>query len=504
MRKVAVGWFLVCLSTLFSACIEKEYITIAPEEEPQDQSSYTVMMYGCGGGNLDRSMVLNIQEALLAGSSERVKFTGQVKFSDRFQQTEVLSGTQRFIVGSTPERWYTPVEVLDTELPLYDPENLADFIRWSKEQCPADEYILMLWNHGGAWLPEDDVPSHRAIIYDDVLDKEGLTLEDLVAGVKASDTHLKMIYFDACLMGMAEVLVGVSECADYALGASHVTPGLGGDYNSLLYHLKHSTNFEQAMAAYCRETVSHWSVSDMPLDLKLVDLREMDHLLSEIKVFAGYLEEAARVSVEYLAAHDGQLLLEDSDEFMIAYSLFRAVDSCYHYDSDVDKNGYAAYPYYDLLSLAEVLANKMVHSYTARYVDIASRLNRAFSKTIVCQEVTSLLNGKPVTMGVSIVDATVWRDYKYDTAYPTLAFEKKTNWGKWLSINPFTPVNNPNPNTLVMDDSGDEEGEEGDDEEIPDEETPGEDTPEDGADEEGSEDRLAAEIAMLLELIGKQ
>ena len=125
------------------SCTKVEYVTVTPEEET-DLSTYTIMMYGCGGGNLDLAMVTNIREALLAGASDRVKFTGQIKFSSKLQEYEETAGTQRFIVGDTPENWYTPVEVLDTDLKLYDPQNLTDFLNWSKEQCPADEYILLM------------------------------------------------------------------------------------------------------------------------------------------------------------------------------------------------------------------------------------------------------------------------------------------------------------------------------------------------------------------------
>ncbi len=118
----------------FVSCTKTEYITITPEEEEPDTSTYTIMMYGCGGGNLDSSMVMNIQEALLAGATERVNFTGQVKFSERYHEDDTLAGTQRFVVGEAGDIWYTPVEVLDSDLKLYDPQKLTDFINWSKQQ----------------------------------------------------------------------------------------------------------------------------------------------------------------------------------------------------------------------------------------------------------------------------------------------------------------------------------------------------------------------------------
>ena len=40
------------------------------------------------------------------------------------------------------------VELLDETTCLSEPENLAAFIRWTKENYPADRYMLVFWDHG--------------------------------------------------------------------------------------------------------------------------------------------------------------------------------------------------------------------------------------------------------------------------------------------------------------------------------------------------------------------
>lgn len=42
-------------------------------EQPDRMAEYTVMLYGCGGGNLDPSLMLNLEEACTAGSTERCR-----------------------------------------------------------------------------------------------------------------------------------------------------------------------------------------------------------------------------------------------------------------------------------------------------------------------------------------------------------------------------------------------------------------------------------------------
>lgn len=460
MKNFTFKLAMLFLMVLSVSCVKKEYITVEPKEEPKDNSSYTIMMYGCGGGNLDMFMVNNIREALLAGSTDRVKFTGQVKFSKAFQDYEETSGTQRFVVGPATDKWYTPVEVLDTELPLYDPQSLTDFINWSKEQCPADEYILILWNHGGGWTPWGDGNSvaSRAVVYDDVLDDRGLTLDDLVKGINDSGTKMKMIYYDACLMGMVEIMSALTECADYVLSASHITPGLGGDYSSLMYYLNNSTNFLEAIKTYCFETVSHWNTQGSPGDLTLVDTSKMDNLLSEISVLSGYLKEMMPAVIKY--AQDPESVT--ADEMVITDTLMRGISRCYMYETN-----YVQFPFFDLLNFAEILANGAASTYSAKLVDIASRLNRAFNEVIIYQKLSNIIvNTLDLSLAVTIVDANRW-ETQYDGIYSRLKFDEVTNWGEWLSMNLIVPTGNPNPDTFMDNDEdegeGEGEGEEGED-----------------------------------------
>ena len=63
--KLALLFFVI----LFASCVDKDYYITEAPDEPKDESTYTIMMYG--GGNLDLPMVTNIREALLAGSTDR-------------------------------------------------------------------------------------------------------------------------------------------------------------------------------------------------------------------------------------------------------------------------------------------------------------------------------------------------------------------------------------------------------------------------------------------------
>lgn len=489
MKRIRFTLLFAVLISLFASCSKDEVLDAYGK--PEDNDSYTIMMYGCGGGDLDFSMIQNIEEALLIGTSDKVKFTGQVNFSKEFQAIPATKNTQRFIIGNTPGQEYEPTYIFDELLNLAEPENLTDFIKWSKKQCPSDNYILLLWNHGGGWMPEDDAPQSKGIIFDDNHNNECLTLNNLVKGIEDSNTKLKMIYFDACLMGTLEVITGIKECADYVMGASHITPGIGGDYNSLIHHLGTKTNFEDSMKEYCRETVAHWSMSNDPLDLKVIKLDKLDNFLKEVKVFADLLNEVTDDINLYLDKKAaGTLDPDDTVRQVSVYNMFnKAINSCYHYHHTTPS---AFYPFFDILYFAEYFtASGTYNPYAARFVDIASRLNRSWNQAVVCSQISAIARNYDFSIAVTIVDDFDWKDLGYNTAYNGLVFDQITNWGTWLSKNRINPVNNPDPETFNPNqNSGENQGEDqgGNQEQNPEEnpeENPGENPEENPEENQG-------------------
>lgn len=95
MKKTTTSTFahfllwLVCatLPLGFIACSDDEAPTTeqSAEPEPEPDADYTVMLYGCGGGNLDDALIYNLSQVEGYGYSDKVQFTGLVKFSVPYQ-----------------------------------------------------------------------------------------------------------------------------------------------------------------------------------------------------------------------------------------------------------------------------------------------------------------------------------------------------------------------------------------------------------------------------------
>lgn len=405
---------------LFAGCTEKNYYLI---EDSTDKDTYTIMLYGCGGGNLDDAMQLNLHEAIAEGVNERVQFTGQIKYSEEYQQDHPeLKGTLRFTLRDAAGGKIVPAEVFSETMPLYDPKTLADFITWSKQTAPADQYILVLWNHGNGWMPQSDGVKSRAVCFDDNLEyMPALSLDELVEAIKLSDTRFRTIYYDACQMAVLENYAALPEVADYVIGASHPTPGIGGDYSSLIYNLTNSTDFEEAMTEYCNDVVRHWEVSNEAYDLGLFDLSHMEDVLRGVSLLGQTLAEVVQ--------------LKPGDEHFSSF-LMSAVEYsaylCYRYESSS--------PFYDVGILAEMLAYRVTHDYYApSFIRAASTLSRALSRAFVCHCKTSPLSSKHITIGVTMLNKKDWEQEGYEGVYQGLAFDRQTQWSEWLKTNDIIP-----------------------------------------------------------------
>lgn len=406
-------------SVLVGCTKENYYFIDAPNDK--DEDTYTIMLYGTGGGDLDPEMMINLNEAIIEGVNDRVQFTGQVKFSKEWQQENPeVRGTLRFSLKDVVDGQIVPAEVLSQSLPMYEPETLADFITWSKQAAPADQYILVLWNHGDGWRPKYDKPKTRAICVDDNVEgKLAMSLGELVEGIKLSNTHFKMIYYDACLMAVIENYAGLADLTDYILGSSHSTPAIGGDYSSLIYNLKHSVNFEETITTYCNDVIRHWELDWDNHDIGLFKMSYMDDVLKGAAILSEILTEI--IEIDPATEQYDPDLLES-----IEYAFY----DCYRYNS--------LYPYFDLGQFGESVANCVRHEkYTPILIRAASMLSRALARSFVCSCKTSYVPAKNLTIGVTILEKQEWQDLGYEGVYETLDFDRYTKWGKWLKINPI-------------------------------------------------------------------
>lgn len=84
-KSIGFFCFLLAVCLTFVSCSDDDN-NEAPVSEPE--ADYTVMLYGCGGGNLDASLVYNLSQAESYGYTPRVQFTAKVKYSASVQESD--------------------------------------------------------------------------------------------------------------------------------------------------------------------------------------------------------------------------------------------------------------------------------------------------------------------------------------------------------------------------------------------------------------------------------
>ena len=112
-------------------------------------------------------------------------------------------------------------------------ETLSAFLRFSREQFPAERYVLVLWDHGGGPV--------FGLCYDENYSDDELTMQELRTGLQngLGGDRLAVIAYDACLMNSVDICALNAEFADYQVVSQELVSGTG-------------LNYDEWIGAWCR------------------------------------------------------------------------------------------------------------------------------------------------------------------------------------------------------------------------------------------------------------
>jgi len=164
---------------------------------------------------------------------------------------------------------------------------LTALLDYGYECCPAGEYALILWDHGGGPL--------NGLCWDERYDGDHLTMEELCRALgqsPAAQHRLSWIGFDACLMASAEVGSLIMPYARYMIASQETEPGTGWNYSFLK-----DIHLDQDGAATGRRIVDSYfdgAEDQKGLTLSLTDLDALtdltaaaDEMFSGIEISGG-------------------------------------------------------------------------------------------------------------------------------------------------------------------------------------------------------------------------
>ena len=205
-------------------------------------------------------------------------------------------------VAENPQESYTLEEIMPhvrkAMTPVYEGDNtsmgasqtLSDFLEFCHTYYPADDFALVLWNHGGG--------PNQGVCVDRQFSDDMIKMDELVAGLAASPfatEKLEWIGFDACLMGSAEIAMQVSPYANYMLASEETEPGSGWNYaflNGIENDASGAVTGQRAVDAFVDELVAAGEAYNRTYDITLscIDLSQMDAVSQAAEVLFAELD----------------------------------------------------------------------------------------------------------------------------------------------------------------------------------------------------------------------
>ncbi len=192
----------------------------------QSSDTWVVYWYLCGTDleSQNGAASLDLQELQKVKLPPNVKVVIQTGGANQWHTNGVpTNGTGRFVYDSDGLHSLGPMP----DANMGTGGGLADFLRFGKDNYPADHRVFVFWNHGGG--------SVGGICLDERYNSM-MSLDEVrsafssVYGANPENPPFELIGFDACLMATVDTLSSIHGFARYMVASQENEPGCGWNY----------------------------------------------------------------------------------------------------------------------------------------------------------------------------------------------------------------------------------------------------------------------------------
>ncbi|MCR5609348.1 MAG: peptidase C11 [Lachnospiraceae bacterium] len=199
------------------------------------KDTITIMLYMCGTDLESKNgMASNdIREILNANLSDKINiilYTGGCK---GWKSNNISSDVNQ--IYKVKDKKLELLVADDGNKAMTDPATLKGFIKYCKDNYPANRNELILWDHGGGSVSGFGYDEKNA-------GKGSMDLSKINSVLKESGVNFDFIGFDACLMATMETALMCSNYADYLIASEETEPGYGWYYTPWLNALSKNTS----------------------------------------------------------------------------------------------------------------------------------------------------------------------------------------------------------------------------------------------------------------------
>jgi hypothetical protein len=257
------------------------------------------MVYMCADNNLEAAGVSDCVAMESIGSTTAVNVLLAVDYCAA-ESYSPFDGGKIYRCDNGGGSWTWLADYI-SEPNFGHPDSLNAFMYLAQQNYPADNYILVLWDHGGGW---------DGVCYDDSHSADPLTMEDLEDAL--SDPYMEYVHvvaFDACLMGQIEVAYEILSFCDYSVFSEDSIPWYGYPYEYWLDDLTTTPSMTPATLAstlvdrYCEayDTGIYSSSGNNWVTLSAVQSSQVTALENALDTFSDALDSTSVAETHYSA-----------------------------------------------------------------------------------------------------------------------------------------------------------------------------------------------------------
>ena len=289
-KRIAALLLSLAAALSLTACDEETDLST------DDGTTWAVYWYLCGsdlesGGGFASCDLFELLETDLPENVTVVIQTGGAEeWQNDFVESSVL---QRYVYDS--DGLYLVEE--QPSASMGDSETLEDFLRFAKDNYPADKTAVVFWNHGGG--------SVAGASFDELYDYDSLTLAEMYAAFNAvwdislEEPPLELVGFDTCLMATVDTAYTFCDISRYLVASEETEPATGWLYSHWVQALADDPSMDGATLGriICDsyyEGCEAVGTQDQTT-LSLTDLRKLTPLLEAYETFG---QEALAAAAE--------------------------------------------------------------------------------------------------------------------------------------------------------------------------------------------------------------
>ena len=202
------------------------FIVFFPASAQNSGRKLTIMVYMCGS---------NLESQYSAASDDIEEMKNAGVNNNEVSLLVMTGGSSNWQMGFDPSQIYIHeissrgmrVVWQSDKMDMGNSSTLTWLLKFGKENRPAEQYALILWDHGGGPL--------EGVCWDELFSLDNLSLKELENGIEGAGLGQKLswIGFDACLMSSLEVASALEPYADYMIASQETEPSHGWNYSFL-------------------------------------------------------------------------------------------------------------------------------------------------------------------------------------------------------------------------------------------------------------------------------